>query len=125
MPRRMNVKLFMFFSSQRGRRPASPPRRTETLTSRAAPPLPPPANGDVDVGAQRPLLHLSVRDAELDDRLPEEPEEAVRLVRGVEIRLGDDLDERRAAPVEVDQAVVGADRPACGAARMHRLRCVL
>ena len=109
MPRRTNPNEFMFFSSQ-----------TRAIDLLAA-----LAHGDVDIGAQRPLLHLGVRDPELDDRLPQETQEAVGLVGRAEVRVGDDLDERRAAAVEVDEARRGADRAAGRAAGVHRLRGVL
>ncbi len=74
------------------------------------------AHGDVGVHAERPLLHLRVRDAELDDRLPQELQEALRLLRGVDVRRRDDLDERRPAAVVVDERVVGpADAPGAAA----------
>src|SRR3712207_7289553 len=38
------------------------------------------SDGDVDVEAQRPLLHLRIGDAELDDGLAEQLEEALRLL---------------------------------------------
>ena len=80
---------------------------------------------DVGVDAQRSLLHLRVGDAELDDRLPEKLEEPLRLLRGVDVRRGDDLDERRAAAVVVDERVVGAADPARPAADVDVLRRVL
>jgi hypothetical protein len=49
------------------------------------------------------VLELGVRQAELDDRLPQQLQEPLRRVGVVEVRLGDDLDERRAAAVEVDE----------------------
>ena len=99
----------MFFSSQRVRSSCEP----------AGP------HGDVGVDAQRPLLHLGVGDPELDDRLPEQLQEAARVLGGVDVRAGDDLDERRAAAVEVDERVVGAADPAGAAADVRRLRRVL
>jgi hypothetical protein len=83
------------------------------------------ADRDVGVDAQRALLHLGVRDAELDDRLPQELEHALRLLGGVDVRRGHDLDERRAAAVEVDERVRRpADAPAA-AADVERLGRVL
>ena len=43
----------------------------------------------------------------------------------VDVRRRDDLDERRAGPVEVDERAVGAGDPALGAAHVHVLRRVL
>ena len=80
---------------------------------------------DVGVDAQRPLLHLGVGDPELDDRLPQQLQEAARVLGGVDVGAGDDLDERRAAAVEVDERVVGAADPAGAPADMRRLRRVL
>ncbi len=61
------------------------------------------ANRDVRIDAERSLLHLGVRDPELDDRLPQELEEPLRLVGRADVGSGDDLDERRAAAVVVDE----------------------
>ena len=83
------------------------------------------ADGDVRVAAQRPFLHARVGDAERDDRLAEQLEEALRLLGGVEVGLRDDLDERRPAAVEVDQRAVGADLAAGAAAEVHGLGGVL
>ena len=82
------------------------------LGSRAELVRPGRTHGDVGVDAQRPLLHLGVRDPELDDGLPEELEEAFRLVGRADVRRGHDLDERRAAAVEVDERRVRAADPA-------------
>ncbi len=80
--------------------------------------LPALAHRDVDVGAQRALLHLRVGNAELGDRLAEEAEEPHRLVGRAQVGFRDDLEERRTTAVEVDERVVGADR----AARSRRRR---
>ena len=87
MPFAAKLNEFMFFSSVRVRS-SSEPRRP---------------HGDVDVEAHRALLELRVGDAELDDRLAQELQEALGDVGGVDLGLGDDLDERRAAAVEVDE----------------------
>ena len=83
------------------------------------------AHGDVGVDAERALLHLRVRDPELDDRLPEELEEPLRLLRGVDVGRGDDLDERRPAAVVVDERVLGAADPARATPDVDVLRRVL
>ena len=83
------------------------------------------ANRDVGIDAQRPLLHLRVRDPELDDRLTEKLEEPLRLVRGPDVRCRDDLDERRPASVVVDEREVRAADPSRVAADVNRLGRVL
>ena len=83
------------------------------------------ADGDVGVDAERALLHLRVRDPELHDRLAQELEEPLRLVRRAQVGSGDDLDERRPAAVEVDQRRVGAADPSRMATDVHRLRSIL
>ena len=79
----------------------------------------------VGVHAQRSLLHLRVGDAELDDRLPEKLQEPLGLLRGVDVRRGDDLHERRPAAVVVDERVVGTTDPAGPAADVDVLRRIL
>ena len=83
------------------------------------------ANGDVRVDAQRPLLHLCVRDAELDDRLPQELEESLRLLGRADVGSRDDLEQRRAAAVVVDEGVLGPADPARPPAHVDGLRRVL
>ena len=82
-------------------------------------------DGDVRVDPERPLLHLRVGDAELDDRLAEQLQEALRLLGGVDVRRGHDLDERRPAAVVVDEGVLGAADPARAPADVDVLRRVL
>ena len=60
-------------------------------------------DGDVDVEAHRALLELRVGEAELDDGLAQELQEPLRVVGRVDVGRGDDLEQRRAAPVEVDE----------------------
>ena len=69
-------------------------------------------HGDVGVDPQRPLLHLGVGDPSSTIGLPQELEEALRLVGRADVRRGHDLDERRAAAVEVDERRVGTADPA-------------
>ena len=83
------------------------------------------SNRHVGVDAERPLLHLRVGDAELDDRLAQELEEPLRLLRRLDVRRGDDLDERRPAAVVVDERRVGAADPAGAPADVNGLRRVL
>ena len=80
---------------------------------------------DVRVDAERALLHLGVGDAELDDRLPQELQEALRLLGRADVGRGHDLEQRRAAAVVVDERVLGAADPARLPAHVHRLRRVL
>jgi hypothetical protein len=82
-------------------------------------------SGDVRIHPQRPLLHLGVRDPELDDRLPQQLQEPARLLGGVDVGAGHDLDERRPAAVEVDERVVGPADPARAPADVGRLRRIL
>ena len=79
---------------------------------------------DVDVEAHRALVELGVGEPELDHRLPQQLQEALRRVGVVEVGLGDDLDERGAAAVEVDERR-GRAVDAAGLADVHRLRGVL
>src|SRR5581483_6979512 len=95
------------------------------LPARSEARLPGRADGHVDVAAKRPFLHLGVRDPELDDCLPEQPQEPRRLLGRPDVRLGDDLDERRAAAVEVDEGAGRADDPAAGAGDVDGSRRVL
>ena len=60
-------------------------------------------NRHIDVETHRALVELRVGQPELDHRLPQQLEEPLRRLRVTQIGLGDDLDERRAAAVEVDQ----------------------
>ena len=66
------------------------------------------ADGDVGVAAQRALLHVHVADAELAQRLAQQLQPVARLLGRVDVGLGDDLRQRRAAAVVVDDARVGA-----------------
>ena len=98
----------MFLISVRVRKPSSPAGRTETLAS-----------------TRRVPLHLGVGDPELDDRLAEQLQEAPGLLGGVDVRVRDDLDERGAAAVEVDDGVARAADPARVAAVVDGLGRVL
>ena len=66
------------------------------------------AHRDVAVDAQAALLHVDVGDAELAHRLAQQPRPGGRLGGAAQVGLGDDLDQRRAAAVEVDQRGAGA-----------------
>src|SRR4029079_11849877 len=52
-------------------------------------------------------------------------QEPVGLLGRAEVGLGDDLEQRRAAAVEVDERVVGADAASGRTACVHCLGCVL
>jgi hypothetical protein len=62
------------------------------------------AQGQVDVAAHRPLGHVAVGDAEIGDQAVQRLEEGHRLPGAAEIRLRDDLQQRRAGAVQVDAA---------------------
>ena len=83
------------------------------------------SDGHIGVHAQGALLHLRVRDPELDDRLPQELEEPLRVVGAADVGSGHDLDERRPATVVVHERVVGSADPSAAAADVDRLRRVL
>ena len=82
------------------------------------------AHRDVGVDPQAALLHVHVGDAELAHRLAQQPRPLGRFGGAAQVGLGDDLDQRRAAAVEVDQRGVGAVDPA-RLADVDRLRRVL
>ena len=60
------------------------------------------AHGHVGVAAKRPFLHVAVADAEPPDQGVDLAHAGGRLGRAVDDRLGHDLEQRRARPVEVD-----------------------
>ena len=60
------------------------------------------AHRHVGVAAQAALFHVAVVDAEPDEQLAQAAEELGRVGGRSQIGLGDDLDERHAAAVEVD-----------------------
>jgi hypothetical protein len=102
-----------FFVSLRVPQTPEPAGESETLTS----------------AAQRALLHPHVADAERAQQLAQlghvRPADLGGERPGAGDRLGDDLDQRDAGPVVVDQRVVGAVDPAGGAADVQRLAGVL
>ena len=108
-------------------RPPDVPERVHVLDlpPRAESLLAGPPHRHVDVGAQRALLHVGVRDPELADRLPQQAEVRHRLVGRAEVGGAHDLEQRGAAAVEVDEAVVGAHRAARRTAGVDRLSRVL
>ena len=65
------------------------------------------------------------RRSELDDRLPQELEEALRLLGRADVGRGDDLEQRRATAVVVDERVLGTADPSRLAAHVDRLRRIL
>ena len=70
-----------------------------------------PPGRDVRVAPERALLHPDVRDVERLEGGPELVEVRARLLRGAQVGLGDDLDERDAGAVVVDERVVGLPDP--------------
>src|SRR5262249_45838064 len=63
------------------------------------------AHRDVRVAPQASLLHVAVVDAEPHEDRAQMAEEFGRIRCRSKIRLADDLDERHAAPIEVDVAL--------------------
>ena len=79
----------------------------------------------VHVAAQRCLFHPDIRDAERAHQIPQLRHVAAgdgrRQSTGALDRLGDDLHQRDAGPVVVDERVLGAVNPAGRAADVQRL----
>src|SRR6266542_3963122 len=82
------------------------------------------ADRDVRVASERALLHPDVRDVEGLERGPELVEVRAGLLGRADVRLRDDLDERHAGPVVVDQRVLGL-RDAPGRSHVGGLAGVL
>ena len=61
---------------------------------------------DVDVGAQVALLHVAVAGAEIAQDGPELGDVGLGLLGRAQVRLGDDLHQRHAGAVEIDQGVL-------------------
>ena len=89
----------------------------------------PRAQRHVGVAAQRALLHPHVADAQRAQQVAQRgdvgPGDLRRPLPRPLDRLGDDLDQRDARPVVVDERVVGAVDPPGGAADVQRLAGVL
>ncbi len=89
----------------------------------------PGAQRDVRVAPKRPLLHLHVGDPKRPQQVPQRgdigPRDLWRALPRSDHRLGDDLDERDAGPVVVDEGVVRPVDPSGRAADMGRLAGVL
>ena len=83
------------------------------------------AHRHVGVAAEGALLHVDVGDPELLDEAAQLGQERPGLIGRGDVGLGDDLDQRRAAPVEVHQRVVGSGDAARGPARVDELARVL
>src|ERR671911_1080315 len=79
---------------------------------------------DIRVDTKRPLLHVHVGDAELADRRPEKLGPLPRLAWRADVGLGNDLNQRSPAPVEVDEGGAGAVDPT-GLTDVDHLRRVL
>ena len=78
----------------------------------------------VRVAAKAALLHVHVGDAELAQRRAQQRQPLTGLRGIVDVRLGDDLDQRGSAAVEVDQGCARSVDPT-GVADMAQLRGVL
>ena len=68
---------------------------------------PPPAQGDVRVAAEAPLLHVAVADAEVEEDRAEGAEVGRGLLRRADVRLRDRFHQRHARAIEVHQARAG------------------
>src|SRR5881397_2630185 len=108
IPLAAKLNEFMFLSSVQVRSSSEPAGRTETLTSNRSEPF--------SISASEMPSSTTVCRSSCRKR---------RLLRRADVRLRDDLDERRAGPVEVDQRRARAVDPALGAADVQRLRRVL
>ena len=75
-------------------------------------------HADVDVGPQRALLHVAVAGAEIAQDLPELPQVLGRLLGAADVGPRDDLHQRDAGAVQVDEGQLGVDV-------VHRLAGVL
>ena len=98
----------MFFSSVFVRRPCSPTSRTDTFASQRSEP-------SSMFTSDTPICLSVVRSSE---------QELARVRRRAQVRLGHDLDERRAAAVEVDDRRAGAV-DAARLAQVDQLRGIL
>ena len=109
MPLAAKLNEFMFLSSVRVRSSSEPSGRTETLTSKRSEPFSISAS---EIPSSTTVWRSSWRK---------------RFACSAEWRSGpgDDLDERRAGAVEVDERAVGAGDPPLGAAHVHVLGGVL
>ena len=83
--------------------------------------LPAPPQRDVAVAAHGPFLHRAIRYAKREIDLAQLLHEQARLFRRAQIRLGDQLHERRARAVVVHEAFLGAVDAAFRAAHVHHL----
>ena len=63
----------------------------------------PATDGHVAIAAQLALLHVAISDAGLGEHRDEGAKESLGFGRGTQVRLGDDLEERHAGAVVVDQ----------------------
>ena len=82
-------------------------------------------HADVGVDAHGALLHLRVGGTDGDEDRPQLTHVGLGLLRGADVGTADDLDQRHAGPVEVDQRVVAAMDAATAAADVRRLAGVL
>src|SRR6266536_3092669 len=107
-------------------RPVQAAQRVEVLQLDLGAELGMPERPDrhVHVEAHRALFELDVRDPERQQHRPQLLGVGTGLLGGAHVRLGDDLDQRDAGAVVVDQRVVGAV-DAAGGAHVQRLAGVL
>src|SRR3984893_2841649 len=82
------------------------------------------AQRDVRIASQRSLLHVHVADSKLAQGRAQQLQPLARLLGRAEVGLGDDLRQRRAPAVEVDETRVGAVNPAARA-DVDQLRRIL
>ena len=83
------------------------------------------AQAHVAIAAQAALLHRAIGDPDGQVDLAQLLHEQARLLGRAQIRLGHQLDKRRAGAVVVDEAVRGAGDAALAAADVHHLAGVL
>ncbi len=61
------------------------------------------AHGNIAVASQLAFLHVGVAHAAINQDLLERGQESERLLRRIDLRLADDLHERRSGAVEIDR----------------------
>ena len=83
------------------------------------------AQADVAVAAHGAVLERAVGDAEREERLTQLLHEEPRLFGRAQVGLGDELDQRRAAAVVVDEGLRCRGDAALLAAHVHHLGGVL
>ena len=61
------------------------------------------AHGDIDVGAERPLLHVAIAGAEIAQDRAQFRHIGLGLLGGADVGLGDDLHQGHAGPVKIHE----------------------